>query len=52
MLAATAFNFKRMMNKCKKKFFHFFQMPFSQFYMLLFYVIFYPFLGKKLKGAY
>jgi len=31
MLATAAFNFKRMMNKWKKKFFHFFQTLFLQF---------------------
>jgi len=52
MLAAAAFNFKRMMNKWKKKFFHFFPMQFFQFQTLLFHVIFYPFLEKNLKKTF
>ena len=49
MLAAAAFNFKRMMNKWNKKFFHFFQILFPNFQMqfFYFYFYFYPLLLKK-----
>ena len=52
MLAAAAFNFKRMMNKWKKKFFHFFQTLFLQFQMQFFHFIFYHLFSKKLKMTF
>jgi IS5 family transposase len=52
MLAAAAFNFKRMMNKWKKKFFHFFQTQFFQFQMQFFHFLFYPLFSKKLKMTF
>lgn len=52
MLAAAAFNFKRMMNKWKKKFFHFFQTLFFQFQRLFFHFIFHPLFSKKLKMTF
>ena len=52
MLAAAAFNFKRMMNKWKQKFFHFFQTQFFQFQRLFFHFIFHPLFSKKLKMTF
>ena len=52
MLAAAAFNFKRMMNKWKQKFFHFFQTLFFQFQRLFFHFIFHPLFSKKLKMTF
>jgi len=51
-LAAAAFNFKRMMNKWKKNFFHFFQTLFFQFQMQFFHFLFYPLFSKKLKMTF
>ena len=52
MLAAAAFNFKRMMNKWKKKIFHFLQTLFFQFQMQFFHFLFYPLFSKKLKMTF
>jgi len=52
MLAAAAFNFKRMMNKWKKKFFYFFQMLFHPFQILFFSFKFYPISNEKLKMTF
>jgi len=52
MLAAAAFNFKRMMNKWKKKFFHFFQTLFFQFQTLFFHFLFSPLFTKRLKMTF
>jgi len=45
---AVAFNFKRIMNKWKKKFFHFFQTLFFHFQVLFFH-FFLSFFKKKIK---
>jgi IS5 family transposase len=47
MLAAAAFNFKRMINKWKKIFFHFFQTLFSHFQTIFFSFSFYFFFKKE-----
>jgi len=52
MLAAAAFNFKRMMNKRLKKFFHFFKALLFQFQMQFFHFLFYPLFSKKLKMTF
>jgi len=52
MLAAAAFNFKRMMNKWKKKFFHFFQTLFFQFQTLFFHFLSSPLFTKRLKMTF
>jgi len=52
MLAAAAFNFKRIMNKWKQKIFHFFQTLFFQFQTLIFHFIFCPLFSKKLKMTF
>ena len=49
MLAAAAFNFKRMINKWKKIFFHFFQTLFSHFQTIFFSFSFYFFFQKRTK---
>lgn len=49
MLAAAAFNFKRIMNKWKKKFFHFVQTLFPHLQILFSQFQFFFFLRKKLK---
>ncbi len=52
LLAAAAINFKRMMNKWKKEFFHFFQTLVFQFQALLSHFLFYPLFSKKLKMTF
>jgi len=52
MLAAAAFNLKRMMNMCLKKNEKFFQTLFFQFQMLFFYSLLYPLFKKKLKTTF
>jgi hypothetical protein len=47
MLAAAAFNFKRMINKWKKIFFLFFQTLFSHFQTIFFSFSFYFFFKKE-----
>jgi len=52
MLVVAVFNFKRMMNKWKKKFFHFFQTLFLQFQMQFFHFLFYHLFSKKIKNYF